>query len=289
VLASEGDPAVGAPGSTYAGLFFPSPLVSSNGWAAFRAGLEPGANFDRDGIWVAHHGQVELVAKKADPAPGLSGAVFTEFSEPVINDRGVLVFKAETTGESGIWLWDRGMLRLVLTKNDRIPVSHPTETVGIVSNFSLKTGTGTQDGYGSSLNDDCQLAVQVGFQIQIPSAIVLIPNLRDLDGDGIDCLLEDAFGSDCNDPADGAATIPHAQLDGDKLLIRFRRLEGASPYDYQVECSTDLDDWQPTGISPTLADDQSAAPPGVEIVEVAVPLDADTEKYLRVRVTLDPG
>jgi hypothetical protein len=88
-------------------------------------GIDPTNN---TGIWVARSGSLSLLARAGNPAPGISGAVFTSFSRRVaINAAGdiaVLGYIAgggiTATNNSGIWVYPAtGSARLIAREGDQ--------------------------------------------------------------------------------------------------------------------------------------------------------------------------
>jgi hypothetical protein len=85
---------------------FGLPSIDDAGRVVFEALLDveaPGVDFASDeGIWRTDpDGNLELVAREGDPAPGLDGAVFTDFESLVLGAAGHVVF-SEVAGR-GIW------------------------------------------------------------------------------------------------------------------------------------------------------------------------------------------
>lgn len=91
-------------------------------------------------------------------------------------------------------------------------------------------------------------------------------------GDCVDCLLKQAFGTDCSDPDDGVSGLPRILISEGRAVLQFRRRDPADGFDYSVEISPDGQTWQVLGTAPTPSADQSGLPAGVTRVEVAVPL-----------------
>jgi hypothetical protein len=283
-IAEETAAAPGAAGLAWAGFFYSDPSLAGNNFAVFGAGLNPGATFDRDGIWVASGGATRLVAREGDSAIGLAGQTFAAFGSdntgPAINKHGTVVFHAVTnTGVNGIWRWRGGDLHLLLTRGDFIEVG-PGDTREVTS-FSVKLGSGGQSGVPSGLNDRGQLVVKVSFKFG-STAIILINDILDQDGDGIDSLLEEAFGGNPDDPADGAGQRIRLQTSGSDMKVVFpRRTDGS--FEYVVETSEGMGGWSEHTATPVLSSDQSGLLPETERVEVPIPSGAD-RLFTRVRV-----
>lgn len=58
----------------------------------------------QDGIWLHKRGSgTRLVVKAGDPTPGLPGLTFEGFDQPILNEKGMVVFRAWTTpGDDGL-------------------------------------------------------------------------------------------------------------------------------------------------------------------------------------------
>ena len=113
---------------------FGRPAINGAGRIAFR-GIMTGAGVgsqNNQALWHGTPGALTLLARTADVAPGAtpSGAMFSAFSDPVINEAGRVVFKATLTGvgvgsdnNDGIWAADSaGNVSKVLQEGDSIDV-----------------------------------------------------------------------------------------------------------------------------------------------------------------------
>lgn len=275
--------------ATWDQFFFSKPALGGNNQVAFNAGLAPGANFDKDGTWVSSGAVTRLVARVGDDAPGFPGQSFTEFQwinfhrAPAVNSRGTVIFRAKTSGGAdAMWRWRDGESALLLAVGDFLDLGGGD--VRRVADFSVKLGSGGQSGEPSAFNDCGQLVFRAAFNSGgLGTAVILIEDVGDCDGDGVDGLLEEAFGGDPHDPSDGAGVLPRVRKDGAELVLVFLRRTDDS-FTYGVERSGSLRTWQPSGLVPVIAADQSGVPDGAERVEVAIPL-AGSADHLRVRVT----
>jgi hypothetical protein len=288
LIAEENAVAPGSGGTTWRHLFFSKPILSGNNFVAFNAGLDPAPNFDRDGIWFARHGTTNLVVHKGESAAGLPGQTFNEFQwhtthrGPAVTSNGAVVFRARTnTGTDGLWLWQAGHSRLLLQVGDFLALGNGD--VRRVADFSVKLESGGQSGEPSCLNDRGELVFRAAFNTgALGTAIIMIRNVLDRDSDGVDNLLEEAFGGDPDDSSDGRSLLPVVESDGTTLELTFlRRTDGS--FTYTVEASGDLAHWSALGAAPLLTADQSELPPLTE--RVAVTLRINGASYLRVRVT----
>jgi hypothetical protein len=86
------------------------------------------------GLWAGTGGNLKLVAREGDQAPGAGGATFASFgsvSGPLLNDLGETAFIAKLQGagitsanDFGIWATDSsGQLRLIVREGDTIEVA----------------------------------------------------------------------------------------------------------------------------------------------------------------------
>ncbi|MFM7182527.1 MAG: choice-of-anchor tandem repeat NxxGxxAF-containing protein [Verrucomicrobiales bacterium] len=283
-LAEETAEPPGSAGQSWAGFFFSNPALGGNDFAVLGTGLNPGwTNSAKDGIWIASGNVTRLVSRKGDVAQGLAGQTFNDYAPglqgPAVNSSGTVVFQATTnTGVNGIWFWRNEDLRLLLAPGDFIKIS-PGDTREVTS-FSVKLGSGGQSGVPSGLNDRGQLVVKVGFKFGT-TAIILINNILDQDGDGLDSLLEEAFGGSPNNPSDAVSQQSRLQRTGTTLKLLFpRRTDGS--FQYVVETSEVLGGWSDLTATPVLSADQSGLLPGTERVEVPIPSGED-RLFTRVR------
>jgi hypothetical protein len=136
------------PGFTSAVVFngFGEPGMSRNGLAAFTAtmsGVDVTSATDR-GIFVGTPGDLELVVREGDQAPGLSeGATFgvLPLTAPSVNSDGRIVIEATMTGtdvdsanNTGVWTDADGAMRLLAREG----FSAPELAIGVIftDNFS---------------------------------------------------------------------------------------------------------------------------------------------------------
>jgi hypothetical protein len=109
-------------------LFFANP--NRAGLVGFGATLE-GAGVDQtndSAIWAGSFGQVQLLARGGDPAPGLIGEQFDDLSTPVVNSSGSVAFVASLLPQSssatltrGIWSGPPQALRPVALEGTAPP------------------------------------------------------------------------------------------------------------------------------------------------------------------------
>jgi hypothetical protein len=131
-----GDQAPGTGGAVFNSGLFSGPVMNNLGRIAFRASLVAGGgsppvvnNVNSTGIWSEGSGSLQLVARQGSVAVGTSGALFSSFGTPGINDAGQTVFQSSLTGgdvsgttnNGGIWSEGGGTLHLVARKGGTAP------------------------------------------------------------------------------------------------------------------------------------------------------------------------
>ncbi len=111
-----------------------SPLVNEDGNMAFISWISgPGLPGGSYGIFTDRSGQLELVIKDEDPAPGIPGARILQLSAPSFNDHGVLGLHGRYTGgvfpdDHAIWTEQSGVFSL-LARSGQAPGGLPTGVV----------------------------------------------------------------------------------------------------------------------------------------------------------------
>ncbi len=174
LVVREGDPAPGTdPGVVFVGGA--APVLNGAGEVAFRGRLAgPGvlSGINNLGIWAGAVGNLQLVVRGGDPAPGTDdGVVFgISFGTPTLNGAGKVAFKnrifgpgVDSTNDQGIWAGAVGNLQLVVREGDELEVA-PGDFRTVKSLLSsLFTGSGNEDGRRSSFNDAGQVAFLAAF------------------------------------------------------------------------------------------------------------------------------
>lgn len=105
--------------------FFGDAEMSGSGDLAFEATLEGGSltRFDDKALFRILDGELSLVARERDVAPGTGGALFRQPQEPLISDLGQVVFTADTDdGEDGLWALHGDGLEPVVRTGDLFDV-----------------------------------------------------------------------------------------------------------------------------------------------------------------------
>jgi hypothetical protein len=165
-------------------LGFGPPLVSP-GRTVFLADLAgPEVSSENNtSIWSHDGGQLHLIAREGDQAPGAtSGQLFSSISSPIINSVGQVFFGATIVGDGvdssndfGLWAEDRqGALRLIVRRGDTIEVA-PGDLRTIASfTYSDRSGDNSL-GRVSAFNALGQIAFSAVFDDG--SAGVFVSNL----------------------------------------------------------------------------------------------------------------
>lgn len=115
LVARKGDPAPEANGALFGD--YHRPALNDAGHTAFDATLS-GAGvtpWNNAGIWSDTGGELTLIARKGEPAPGANGAIFNSLISPTMNDSGHIAFIASAAPPTmarelnyGIWSEGQG-------------------------------------------------------------------------------------------------------------------------------------------------------------------------------------
>jgi hypothetical protein len=114
----------GVPGANFES--FVSPVLNSSQQFAFRGLLRVANDVvpeNREGVWRYTYGTGELLARTGSGnVPGLPGANFVQFFNPVMNETGQLTFAAIlTTGIGGVWKYPGSTGDLLAVQNGSVP------------------------------------------------------------------------------------------------------------------------------------------------------------------------
>ena len=124
-----------APGTSLGLVFdyFDTPVVDSTGSTFFRGNLVDQESAEAGvGLWAYENGELNLIVKSGDPAPGLStGSTFGSVYSPgsTLNQTGDSIFFARFIGNPlipiergyGIWTYSSGSMNLVTNEGTRTP------------------------------------------------------------------------------------------------------------------------------------------------------------------------
>ncbi len=234
------------------------PLINDLGQVAFYATLSgPGVTTQsRYGVWSETGGALSLVTRSGSPAPGTPvGVVFTDYSDPRINNAGDTLFKGYLSGpgltvdnDSGIWLKRSGSeLELVMREGSQAPGTAPGVNFsylfdtrplmggpGIVSIDAPLRGTGVDstNDTGAWLMDgsELELLAREGDQaIGLPDGVLFgdSPRIMDLNAGGLAILASSLTGAgvtSANDQAfwvrDTDGALEPFLREGDQVEIR---------------------------------------------------------------------
>ncbi len=109
----------------------------------------------------------------------------------------------------------------------------------------------------------------------------IVGTLADPDQDGIPNLLEFARSLDPLSPDISMGTVPEVTTEGDFLTITFSRVSNLTDVRYALEVSDDLVNWEIVDlVGRILVVDNS-----VQTVEVRLPTESATRKFIRLKVT----
>lgn len=133
-VAATGDPAPGLPGgTTFVGVDGSS--INANGVVAFHATLSGNANFSGS-LWRGQPGAVLPVLRVGHVLP--SGEAVTSVSSPMVNDAGLLAFRAGTTGVAdAIWTTSPTGFQRHLAVGQTAPLAGGQRTFGTFDTLSL--------------------------------------------------------------------------------------------------------------------------------------------------------
>ncbi len=285
LLAREKEEAPGSGGFEFKSFLFYEPIAGGNDHPTFVGGFGPNAGNDQRGIWVRGQGGAIIpLLLEGTQGPGLAPGVTIRGneldSEPCINEKGVIVCSGELEGpgidnnnDYALWVGRPGDLKLVLQSGDTIQVTNgSTKTI---RNFSYQRHGGGQDGEPTCLNDAGQFVFRISYNGG--ESIVMIDDVCDLNSDGVDDLLGDAFGG-------GREALPFVETENGTTYLVFRRLVAPSAFEYHPQWTDAFSDWAAIVEAPALHPDQSGLPAGVERVRVTLTPAPDGSAYARVVV-----
>jgi hypothetical protein len=179
IVAREGNQAPGtATGVVFAS--FGSPVLNDAGQVTYFATLSGTGigSVNDSGIWR----DSTLVARKGNEAPGTpSGAVFSGFGVPAMNDNGQVAFEGFLRiGDGGVTISNDGGLWIVGTNGDALLVAREGDTLAgrTISSLSILANSGGSDGRGRAINEFGQLAYRASFTDGAQGIFLFTPELR---------------------------------------------------------------------------------------------------------------
>lgn len=102
----------------------------------------------------------------------------------------------------------------------------------------------------------------------------------DADGDGLNQMLEYAFGGDVG--TNNSDLLPQIEFVDGNVVLTYNKNNALNDVTYQVYQSSDLINWNLEGVVDSL--NGPANPTGIESRKATIPLSGDTEKFLRLEV-----
>ena len=157
-------------------------VMNKSGAVAFKGRLNtqgPGVDGSNDtGIWSDHGGELGMVVRESQPAPGTNGSLFADFRTMNIsmNDSGRMAFNARIYGgdidfgtNGALYVGDKNGVELVVREGDEVPGSPGAEFRGFSSG-------------ASSLADDYQVGINNNNDIAFIADIRLPGARRDSTG-----------------------------------------------------------------------------------------------------------
>ncbi|MDH3968309.1 MAG: VCBS repeat-containing protein [Rhodospirillales bacterium] len=137
LAARKGFAAPGLPAGTRIEQFSGSPVVNGSDQVAFAGTLESEGGVDPgndEAIWVGKAGQVQLLVREGDEAPGAPGTRFENLANadtpPALNNTGTVAFRSSLDNiegeidperDEGIWAGKPGSVQLVVREGDPAP------------------------------------------------------------------------------------------------------------------------------------------------------------------------
>jgi hypothetical protein len=149
-------------------------ILNDAGQVAFTSILNNNG-VQRDSVWLADAGNLTLIAKAGDHAPGTHiGTEFLDFRQLNLNSNGQVLFEAllkreiagvNSSNDRGIWALDpAGMLTLIAREGDQLDIEQgPGIDLRTIAELSFVGTTGNAEGRPSSFNNRGQFAFTARF------------------------------------------------------------------------------------------------------------------------------
>jgi hypothetical protein len=168
--------APGVPGATFDNVSDNSLGMNAQGRIAFQSSIIGGGVIATNdtGIWTGTPGNLTLVAREGDVAPGTGGLTFGNTTGPFmcLNGAGQVIFQNTlSNAQTSLWSWDPVLgLQCVVRNGDSVEVQPGVfKTVGSPGLFNNNNGNGRPLGF----NDAGYAAVRLTFS-DTSSAMVLV-------------------------------------------------------------------------------------------------------------------
>ncbi|MBL8857861.1 MAG: hypothetical protein JNL28_05085 [Planctomycetes bacterium] len=194
----KGDPATGTDG-VFLFAHTSNTIINNNDVVAFQGAIIGGTSTtDNDsGIWIGTPGNLTLIAREGDPAPGTVGAAYGSFSGLAnfyLNDRNQVTFQCDLIGGdavpgtngSALYAWDPNLgVKQLLRQGDMIETAPSVfKTASSWGGIQFSNGNGG----GLSLNHAGRVALRINFPASEAAIMTVeIPGLTGssfCDGDG---------------------------------------------------------------------------------------------------------
>jgi hypothetical protein len=147
VVAREDGPAPGIPGEPGAEFFIlDGPAVNNSGQVAFEAALDAGSlqRLDTGSVWTGTAGNLQLVVREGDVAPGTTTTFSSFWDDPLINNAGQVLVQGRLDGpvaqSDGLWLGVPGNMQLLARTN--VPLPGLAKMIDDINPSSLALGDG---------------------------------------------------------------------------------------------------------------------------------------------------
>ena len=284
-----------APGMTnlvnFSSLQSEKPYMNDQNEVIFQAFMDTPSN--RIGIWAGTPGNLQLLVREGQPAPGLPDGVIHDFSveyrEPIINDAGHICFIQEVAGpgiddsnNQVLWAGLPGFLRPIVRSGDLINLGGGD--IRSVQFISMHPGAG-HDGRPAGMNDAGQLVLRLQFHSNVGlggAAIMFVDDLLDADADDISVIFEAWMGMAEHESR--SDILPMIVRNADAINLLYRCAINPPPGNLTVQYSSDLHTWVEAAGTTSLASDQTNLPAGVKRLQFT-PAQATMGNY-RLAITL---
>lgn len=172
LLARRGDAIPGAGADDVRFQTFNRPLVNDNDIFVFHSSLSGGdvTSSNNQGIFSGPLGDLQLIARKGDQAPGLSeGILFDDFHiHLAFNNLGEIAFLAdlqqnEEPAGHGLFAWAAQIGELAVIAHTGQEIEVAPGDFRTIAELDMLFGSGGSDGFARSLNDSGQLVYWTRF------------------------------------------------------------------------------------------------------------------------------
>lgn len=176
-----------APGTLLPYQFMGLPTMNDGREVVFIADLDPTLHVNPTdfGIWTGTSGNLQLIARQGEPAPGADAAFSPQgsspFQSPSINARGTVAFQARLrTSDSmdgwGMWIWRDGALQSVANTTVPFEISRCDVRKMRFPRFN-SSGPGGSSGIGGIYGMNAHDQIAFGAQFQDPITLIVTDGL----------------------------------------------------------------------------------------------------------------